>query len=170
MYTLISILFILGFFLLWQANRQQATSGLPGGEVIYTDTSTWKPVEKPLYDSKIDLTGRPDYLIRQGNDIIPIELKSSRVYQAPYDSDIFQLASYCYLVHCTYNVRPSHGILQYNNRTYRIEYTPELESSLIALISEMRTKGHLRKVNRSHQSAQRCQRCGYLGSCDQQLS
>jgi len=170
MYAVIAILFILGFFFLWQANRQQKASGLPGGEVIYTDTSTWGPVEKALYDSKIDLAGRPDYLIRQGNDIIPVEVKSSRVNQAPYDSHIFQLASYCYLVHCNYNVRPPHGILQYANRTYRIEYTLELEASLIALVGEMRTKGHLRKINRSHQSAQRCLRCGFRSSCDQRLS
>lgn len=170
MYTIIGILFILGFVFLWQANRQRKASGLPGGEVIYTDTSAWRPVEKPLYDSKLDLAGRPDYLIRQGNEIIPVEVKSARVFQSPYDSHIFQLAAYCYLVHRNYNVRPPHGILHYPNRTYRIEYTPELEASLIALVGEMRTKGHLRKINRSHHSAQRCQRCGYRSSCDQHLS
>jgi CRISPR-associated exonuclease Cas4 len=169
MYTIIGILFILGFILLWQANRQHQASGLPGYKVIYSDTSDWGPSEKPLYDSKLDLTGRPDYLIRQGNNIIPVEVKTARVYQSPYDSHIFQLAAYCYLVHSKYNVRPPYGILHYKNRTYRIEYTNELEASLIALIGEMRTKGHLRKIIRSHQSAQRCQRCGYRSFCDQRL-
>ncbi|MEN8173098.1 MAG: Dna2/Cas4 domain-containing protein [Chloroflexota bacterium] len=170
MYMIIGLLFGLGIFLLWLANHQQKASGLPGGEIIYADTSFWRPVEKPLYDSNLDLSGRPDYIIRQGNQVIPVELKSTRVYKAPYDSHIFQLASYCYLVHTTYNVRPTHGILQYKNRAFRIEYTPGLESSLIALVSEMRAKGHLRNIDRSHDSAQRCQNCGFVSSCDQQLS
>ncbi len=169
MQTIIGILFIFGFILLWQANRQHKASGLPGCNVIYADTSAWGPVEKVLYDSNLDLSGRPDYLIRQGKDIIPVEVKASRVFQSPYDSHIYQLAAYCYLVHSNYNVRPTHGILHYDNRTYRIEYTQELETSLIALVGEMRTKGHLRKINRSHHSSQRCQRCGYRNSCDQGL-
>ncbi len=163
------ILFILGFIFLWQASLQQKASGLPGCKVIYADTGAWGPVEKVLYDSKLDLSGRPDYLVRRGKEIIPVEVKAAHVYQSPYDSHIYQLAAYCYLVHSNYNVRPRYGILHYDNQTYRIEYSQELERSLIALIGEMRTKEHLRKINRSHQSVQRCQRCGYLNSCDQGL-
>ena len=162
-------LFIIGLILLWWASRQRKASGLPGGEVIYSDTQSWMPVEEALYDNDLGLTGRPDYLIQQGEMVIPVELKSTRVTEAPYDSHIFQLAAYCYLVNKHYRVRPSHGVLKYPNRTYRIDYTPEIESKLVELVSEMRTKGHLRKINRSHQSPRRCQNCGYRSVCDQTL-
>ena len=137
-------LLLIGLILLWRAGQQRKTTGLPGGEVIYADTRKWGPVEEPLYDAKLDLSGKPDYLVKQGEMVIPVEVKSSRVAESPYDSHIFQLAAYCYLVGSTYGTRPSHGILHYPNRTYRIEYTPELEAELIELVVEMRTKGHLR--------------------------
>ena len=66
--------------------------------MIYTDTRGWSAVEKPLYDPVIGLTGRPDYLVKKGKDIIPVEVKTSRTPEAPYDSHIFQLAAYCLLV------------------------------------------------------------------------
>lgn len=163
------VLFIFGLILLWWANNQRKVSGLPGGEVIYSDTHSWVPVEEALYDNALDLIGRPDYLIQQGEQIIPVEVKSTRVAEAPYDSHIFQLAAYCYLVGKHYRVRPAYGVLHYPNRTYRIDYTPELETRLIELVTEIRTKGHLRKINRSHQSPQRCQRCGYRSMCDQKV-
>ncbi|MCJ7700317.1 MAG: hypothetical protein MUO62_01935, partial [Anaerolineales bacterium] len=53
-------LFLLGLFLLWQATRQRKTTGLPGGQIIYADTSKWDPLEKPLYDSQVGLSGKPD--------------------------------------------------------------------------------------------------------------
>jgi CRISPR-associated exonuclease Cas4 len=162
------LLLILGLLLIWQAGKQRQATGLPGGEVIYTDTRRWGEVEKPLYDKILDLTGRPDYLVEQDEMVIPVEVKSSRVTQSPYDSHIFQLAAYCYLVHQTYKIRPTHGILHYPNRTYRIPYSNELENALIDLVVEMRAKGH-RKLNRSHQSARRCASCGYRSNCDQRL-
>lgn len=162
------LLLFLGILLIWQAGKQRKATGLPGGEVIYADTRKWGEVEKPLYDNILDLTGRPDYLVEQDKTIIPVEVKSTRVAQSPYDSHIFQLAAYCYLVQKTYGVRPPHGILHYPNRTYRIAYSDELENALIDLIVEMRAKGH-HKLNRSHQSARRCASCGCRSNCDQRL-
>lgn len=162
-------LLLIGIFFLWQAGKQREATGLPGGEVIYSDTRNWGPVEDPIYDAKLGLTGRPDYIVRKGDMVIPIEVKSSRIADAPYDSHMFQLAAYCYLVWKEFGVRPSHGILHYPNRTYKIEFTPKLEGELVDLITEMRTKGHLRKINRSHESARRCNHCGYRSSCDQRL-
>ncbi|MBC8504197.1 MAG: CRISPR-associated protein Cas4 [Anaerolineales bacterium] len=168
--ALIALTFLLiGIILLWRANQQRHATGLPGGQVIYADTRKWGPVEEPLYDAKLELSGRPDYLVQDGKMVIPVEVKSSRVTDAPYDSHIFQLAAYCYLVNSSYGIRPSHGILNYPNRTYRIDYTPKLEAELIDLVVEMRTKGHLRKINRSHDSARRCDHCGYRSTCDQRL-
>jgi len=87
MLPIIAILAVITALLLfWLSARKQKTAGLPGGRVIYADTSGWQPVEKPLYDPILGLTGKPDYLVKKGKQIIPVEVKSSRVMASPYDS------------------------------------------------------------------------------------
>jgi len=163
-------LLALGSILLMLASRQRKATGLPGGQIIYSDTSQWEPVEKPLYDPREGLSGRPDYLVKQAGMVIPVEVKSSRVSQQPYDSHIYQLAAYCYLVASEYKVRPAYGILHYHNQTFRIEYTPELESEMLATLFDIRTQARRKQVQRSHHAQQRCARCGYRPSCDQRLT
>jgi len=166
LYLSIFLLF-LAIFLFRESSRRRKVAGLPGGKIIYSDTSTWDSVQRPLYDNDLDLSGKPDYLISQNDLIIPVEVKSSRISQAPYDSHIFQLAAYCRLVHAEYGARPTHGILRYSNRTFKIDYTHELESELLDLINEMKSR---KQRNRSHSSPQRCFRCGFQSNCDQRLN
>ena len=67
---------VIGILIFWLARRQQKSSGLPTGKVIYADTSKWGRVQKPLHDFKDwVLTGRPDYLVEQDGMIIPVEVK-----------------------------------------------------------------------------------------------
>ena len=60
-------LLLIALVLLWQANRQQKSAGLPGGKVVYSDTKDWGPVDKPYYDPILGLTGKPDYVVKKGN-------------------------------------------------------------------------------------------------------
>jgi CRISPR-associated exonuclease Cas4 len=169
MIYLIVALILVAVVLLWQASRQQREIGLPAGRVIYTDTSRWSAVEKALYDPESGLTGRPDYLVEDKDTIIPVEVKSSKVSASPYDSHIFQLAAYCLLVHRNMGKRPTHGILHYPNRTFAIDYTNQLENALLELIDEMRSSVRRKEVARSHESARRCNACGYRNICDQRI-
>ena len=163
------LLFVLGLLLLTQATRQRKASGLPGGQVIYSDTSKWAPVEKVFYDPRVGLSGKPDYLVRQAEMIIPVEVKSSKIAQAPYDSHIFQLAAYCRLVEHEYKVRPAYGVIHYPNRTFRIDYTTDLENDMLDILFDMRSQANRKQVQRSHDAALRCTRCGYRTNCDQRL-
>jgi len=161
-------------FLLWQARRRQKASGLPAGRMIYSDTPAWGPVEAPLYDNELFLTGKPDYLMNGKDGIIPVEVKSSRIGSSPYDSHIFQLAAYCRLVEANFGKRPRYGILNYPNQTFAVDYTPELEASLKSLLEQMRLDGRLaasprKEVARSHDNPERCRGCGYRDICDQAL-
>ena len=165
----ILVLFIIALILFWQSNRQRRDAGLPGGRVIYSDTRGWTEVSKPLFDSRLGLTGKPDYLVEQKGQIIPIEVKSTRAPEAPYDSHIFQLAAYCYLVERTYGKRPPYGIIHYANRDFAVDYTRELESTLLDLLTEMRQNEFRSDVDRSHEQVARCRRCGYRNLCDQSL-
>lgn len=166
---LILILFALAMVFFWQSSRQRRAAGLPGGRLIYTDTDRWGKLEKPLYDAALNLTGKPDYLIEKNGQIIPVEVKSGRAPEAPYDSHIFQLASYCLLVEKTYKKRPPYGIIHYENRNFAVDYTKELESALIELLADMRQDEGKRNIHRSHEQASRCKRCGYRNVCEEKL-
>jgi CRISPR-associated exonuclease Cas4 len=163
------LLLVLGVVLLWRAAGQQEAMGIPAGRIIYTDTRGWGPVEEPLYDPNLGLTGRPDYLVEQKGQLIPVEVKSTRVSSAPYDAHIFQLAAYCLLVESNYGTRPDYGIIHYPNRTFAVDYTAELELALLDILEDMRAQDRRKDVSRSHQSVARCTRCGYRTVCDQRL-
>jgi hypothetical protein len=72
----VAILMALGLILLWLARRGRAQSGLPEGRLVYIDEGGWRRPERPLLSRRLLLTGRPDYLVDQGNDVIPVEVKS----------------------------------------------------------------------------------------------
>jgi len=163
------LLFFLALVLLWLSSRQRRQAGLPGGRIIYTDTRAWGEVEKPLYDTQLGLTGKPDYLVEQNGQIIPVEVKSGRAPDAPYDSHIFQVAAYCLLVQRAMGRRPPYGILHYANRDFAVDYTPELENRLLDVLADMRRDEARTGVARSHEIPSRCHRCGYRELCDQKL-
>lgn len=165
--AVIALLAALAFF--WLARRRQGALGLPAGRVIYADTNRWGKVEQPLYDPASGLTGKPDYLVEQDGQLIPVEVKSSRVKDAPYDAHIFQLAAYCLLVQRCLGKRPAYGILRYPERTFAIDYTPALEKRLLEMIEDIRSQERQKQVSRSHESPQRCNSCGYRSVCDQRL-
>ncbi len=167
----LALVFLLfGLILLWQSARRRRATGLPGGRLIYTDTGAWSKVEKPLFAADIGLTGKPDYLVQSGDRIIPVEVKSGRTPDAPYDSHIFQVACYCLLVDKTYGRRPPYGLLHYPQRDFAVDYTPELEAALLDQLAEMRRDETRSDVARSHQTVARCHGCGFRRVCDQSLA
>jgi CRISPR-associated exonuclease Cas4 len=162
-------LLIFALFFFRKSAAQQKEAGLPGGRIIYTDTRGWGKVEKPLFYPAMDLTGKPDYLVEQNGKIIPVEVKSGRAPEAPYDSHIYQLAAYCLLVEKTYHTRPPYGIIHYENRDFSVDYTRELENALVDLLVEIQRDTHKKNIPRSHEQPARCAKCGYRNVCDERL-
>lgn len=160
---------VIAVLVFWLAARQRRSAGLPAGKIIYADTSKWGKVQKPLYDSRLGLTGRPDYLVEQDGLVIPVEVKSSAAPAAPYDSHIYQLAAYCLLVQATTGKRPPYGILKYRNRTFSVDFTPELEAELLMLLQDIRVMEKRANVPRSHDEPGRCRRCGFRAVCPERL-
>jgi CRISPR-associated exonuclease Cas4 len=167
----LALLFIIiAIALLWQSRRQRAQAGLPGGRVIYSDTRAWGKLEQPLFSGDLGLAGKPDYLVRHGETIIPVEVKSGRTPEAPYDSHIFQVAAYCLLVEKTYGKRPPYGIIHYPKRDFAVDYTPQLESAALDYLAEIKRDQMRSNVPRSHEDAARCRACGFRKVCDQSLA
>jgi CRISPR-associated exonuclease Cas4 len=165
------LLLLLAIYLIWQSTRQQKQAGLPGGRVIYNDTRAWgAPLQEPLFSRDLGLTGKPDYLVEMNGLIIPVEVKSGRTPEAPYDSHIYQVAAYCLLVDKLYGKRPPYGIIHYPNRDFAVDYTSALENSLLDLLAEMRRDDGRSEINCSHAEPARCVRCGYRKDCNQKLA
>ena len=163
------VLLALGLVLLALARRGQAHSGLPEGRVIYTDTGGWGRLEQPLFSHELLLTGKPDYLVADGDDVIPVEVKSGHAPSQPYPSHILQLAAYCKLVETCYQRRPSHGIIKYADHAFEVDFTPELEDELLVTLEEMRADLAGGEAPRDHDEPGRCQACGYRSRCDERL-
>lgn len=163
------ILLAAGLLLLWLARHSRTRSGLPRGRVIYTDTGGWQRLERPLFSRELSLTGKPDYLVADGDDVIPVEVKSSRAPAQPYLSHTLQLAAYCLLVEECYGRRPPYGIVKYADRAFEVDYTPELEDELLATLDDMRDDLDHDDAPRSHDDPARCQSCGYRQHCTQAM-
>ena len=163
------VLVLLAVLLLLLSKRQQREIGLPAGRVIYSDTRAWGKVEKPFYDAMLGLTGKPDYLVEQNGVSIPIEVKSGWAPPEPYQGHIYQLAAYCLLVKQATGKRPPYGLLHYRNRTFAIDFTPELESNLMELLADIHQQEKRGELDRSHEEPVRCAHCGYQSNCEQRL-
>jgi len=170
LYLLVPLAFILvSLLVLVLSARFKRRVGLPPGQIVYADAENWSKPYKPLYDSALGLTGKPDYLIRKKDATIPVEVKSTWAPSSPYDSHVMQLAAYCFLVESTTGTRPSYGLLRYRNRTFKIRYSQELEEKLVDIIHTIRLEKNSRDVGRSHNQPRRCTRCGYRNICSQRI-
>jgi CRISPR-associated exonuclease Cas4 len=180
------ILLLLTAACAWLAARRGASrADLPEGRIIYSDTGApvgrIAPVtlnergerqEKPLVSHRHGLTGRPDYLVRSEEGIIPVEAKSTRCPPGgvPYESHLMQLACYCLLVEETTGESVPFGVIRYRDRQLRVDYTEELREGLLALLAEMRVARRASDVPRSHDETARCAACSYRGICDESLA
>jgi CRISPR-associated exonuclease Cas4 len=116
------------------------------------------------------LTGKPDYLVRVEGGYVPVEVKSGRApADGAYPAHIYQLAAYCALVTEAYGARPSYGLIKYADKTMAVDYSPQLERELGAVLENLRADSEADDVSRSHQSAARCRACGYREVCDEHL-
>jgi CRISPR-associated exonuclease Cas4 len=162
--------------LLWISARLRRRAGLPAGRVVYSDTGTWHACADPLYASTPNLSGKPDYLVRRWNHVIPVEVKTGNAPAEPYRSHVLQLAAYCKLVEAEYERRPPYGLIHYDGdrpastRTFAVRYTRELEGALLQTIDWMREDMREGEADRSHDDPARCRGCSYAHECDQRLA
>lgn len=162
-------LVLLGLMVLFVAGQRRRQSGLPAGRVVYLDTLNLEEPAAALFDPATGLTGRPDYLVRERGQQVPVEVKSSRAPFVPYRAHVLQLAAYCYLSQAVHGNRPGYGIIKYRDRAISVAYTARLEQDLLDALAEIR-RSEAAEPSRSHEEAARCRACGYLKVCDEAIS
>lgn len=153
---------------LW-AQRRWTSAGLPRGRLVYGDTGKWERTQAPLYSRRHHLTGRPDYLVKEGKVRIPIEVKSGAAPVEPYEGHVLQLAAYCLLVEEEFGERPPHGLLHYDNATLQIPNDAALQRRLLQTLDAMRQARAHGGADRNHETPQKCLRCGQRENCEQRL-
>ena len=167
-----AILILAGVLLMWWGRRKRAVTGLPAGEVIYSDTALWQEVKQPLLSRRYGLVGRPDYLVQVKENgrqfTVPVEVKSRRKPQQPLDGHLLQLGAYCLLVEDTYKSQPPYGLLHYADATLRIPFDENLRRSVLATADAIRRGRRASDVARQHDDPARCRGCGYAHACGEQ--
>src|SRR3990172_9008840 len=163
------LLLALAFLLLWLSTRQRRGLGLPGGGLLYEDSGDQRRLGEPLVAQDLNLGGEPVYMIQNKQGVIPVEVKTGRTPQRPFESHVFQLAAYCALIERNFEQRPPYGIIRYPERNFTVEFTETLERQLINLLAEIQTALRLGELHRSHEVAARCRACGYVQLCAERL-
>lgn len=168
--TILAIILVLvGIVLLWLGSRAHSSTGLPQGKIVSRDTAGWEKPPKALVSHRYRLAGRPDYLICDGDDLIPVEVKPARRADDPYESDIVQLFTYCLLVEETEGRPPPYGLLVYAKQQWRFDYTDAARQTVLDLLADVHSDRNAQDVARSHDHAGRCRACGQREHCSEAL-
>ena len=166
---LLAFAFVLAFLVWAQAGRKIARSGIPEGRLVFQDADRRRALHRPLVSFRYGLTGKPDYLVETNEGIVPVEVKShDSLRSGPYASDIAQLTAYCVLVEDAIGV-PPYAIIQYANRSWRIQYTRQMRKEVLRMIDEMRSARQSQSVHRNHKQPGRCRACGFRDVCDERI-
>lgn len=166
------LLVALGFLLraIWkedEAKQVAKASGLAPGELAYSDLD--KPAET-LRSARYDLTGRPDYIVRRSGEFIPVEVKTGRTPSTPHESHLMQLGVYCILVEEKYGASPKCGMLQYPERTFEVDFTPEFRDKVLETSLRMRLAEMTGNVHRNHNQPGKCRGCSRRDACPERLA
>lgn len=135
------------------------------GKIEYIDVDE----AKVFKSAEHGLSGRPDYVIKLGDNLIPVEEKKGRTPQGPLFSHILQVAAYCLLIEDTFGKAPPYGLLKYPEREDEVEYNEDLKKVLVEKLSEMREIMKTGEAHRNHDRPGKCRHCSRKDVCPERL-
>jgi CRISPR-associated exonuclease Cas4 len=146
----------------------RARTGVPGGQVVYSDTA--ERLEQALVSYRHRLAGKPDHVIRTRDGLVPVERKS-RTWQGkqPLAGDRAQVLAYCLLLEETTGESVHHGIVRYADRQFTVPWGASQRAEIISLLAVMQADRRAPCVSRSHTRPARCRSCGVRASCGEAL-
>lgn len=130
-----SILVLLGIILLVIFQLRLSSLGSLQNKTISVDKKINPGLT--LYSETLNLVGRPDYLIREKEKIIPVEVKTGKTPVFPHRNHVMQLMAYCYLVEENWGTRPPGGYIRYPEGEYKVAYTDNAKQELEKLVAEV---------------------------------
>ncbi len=136
------------------------------GKIEYIDMGKAKAFKSEKYG----LIGRPDYVIKMDDKVIPVEEKKGRTPQGPLFSHILQIAAYCLLIEEETGKTPPYGLLKYPEHEHEIEYNEDLKKVLLEKLEEMREIMRTGKAHRNHNRPGKCANCSRRDACPEKLT
>ena len=129
--------------------------------------------ETPVLKSKnYNLAGRPDYLIKEGDMRIPVEVKTGRRPKAPFFSHVLQIGAYCLLSEETFVSKPRCGQIRYGfeNEPHEVKWDSDLKVLVKEKLEEMNDilKGNM-EAHRNHKRVGKCNSCSRRKGCPERL-
>lgn len=129
--------------------------------------------ESPILKSrKYNLAGRPDYLIKEKDLRIPVEVKTGRRPRAPFFSHVLQIGAYCLLSEETFRTKPSHGQIRYgfDSEAHRVDWDNKLKTLVVEKLEEMNDilDGRM-EAHRNHKRVGKCNNCSRRKGCSERL-
>ena len=125
-----------------------------------------------LKSAKFNLAGLPDYLIKDKEQRIPVEVKTGRRPKAPFFSHVLQIGAYCLLSEETFGVKPSHGQIRYGfeNEPHEVKWDSDLKGLVNEKLEEMNDilKGKM-EAHRNHKRVGKCNNCSRRKGCPERL-
>ena len=129
--------------------------------------------ETPLLKSiEHNLAGRPDYLIKEDEMRIPVEVKTGRRPRAPFFSHVLQIGAYCLLSEETFHRKPTHGQIRYgfDNEPHDVKWNSDLRALVLEKLEDMNDilKGKT-EAHRNHKRVGKCNSCSRRKGCPERL-
>jgi CRISPR-associated exonuclease Cas4 len=149
------------------ASKLRKDYGIESGAIEYVDSLD--NTTKILTSEKYGLSGRPDYILKKEDGLVPVEVKTGRTPKGPLFSHILQLAAYFLLIEENYKTRPPYGIIKYSDKEQEIENDEELKKILIAKLREMREILKTKQAHRNHKRESKCRFCSRREICPEKL-
>lgn len=136
------------------------------GKIEYIDVDD----SKMFISKKHGLQGRPDYVIKVGEHLIPVEEKKGRTPHGPLYSHTVQVSAYCMLIEDTTGKAPPYGLLKYPEAEHQVEYNDDMRRTLLAKLEEMRKVKREGKAHRDHSRPGKCRSCSRRNVCPERLA
>ncbi|MGB9679260.1 MAG: CRISPR-associated protein Cas4 [Thermoanaerobacteraceae bacterium] len=124
--------------------KMKRSIGFRGGKLIYLDKQMdvkQKGIiySKLLKSDRYGISGKPDYIYQVGDELIPLELKSSKIKEeTPYYKDVMQLVAYFLIIEETYGKHVKRGRIVYQNVMFEIYNRKFLKKQLLIMLDNMR--------------------------------
>jgi len=151
-----------------KARERREALKLQEGRVEYIDTLEKNP--ELFVSERYGLRGRPDFILEQKGEHIPVEVKTGRTPQGPLFSHILQVAAHCLLIEETHGRPPPYGIVKYPDGQHQIEYNDDLRKLVLAKLEGMREARRLGEAHRNHNRPGKCLNCSRRPICPERLA
>jgi CRISPR-associated exonuclease Cas4 len=149
-----------------KVNKIKSINKIQDGKITYSDLNI---PAKPLFSYRYRIAGKPDYIVENNNQYIPVEVKTGS-HSLPQKNHVLQLAAYCQLVEETYKSFVPYGVLVYNkSKQYKIPFNPNLRFELEHSIKDMRYILQTELPTRNHNDQNKCRNCSMRSYCEMKI-